>query len=37
MKQFFSSPKRAILFILFILFCVFMGVAGVVMGIASAG
>lgn len=34
MKQFFSTPKRAILTILFILFCIAMGISGALMGLA---
>lgn len=34
MKQFFSTPKRAIITIIFILFCIAMGISGVMMGLA---
>lgn len=37
MKQFFSSPKRVILFIVFVLFCILMAIGGVQMGLSMAG
>ncbi len=37
MKQLFSTPKRAIITILCLVFFALMAVAGVVMGLASAG
>lgn len=33
MKQFFSSPKRVIIFIAFVLFCVLMAIGGVMMAL----
>ena len=36
MKQFFSSPKRVILFIVFVLFCILMAIGGIRMGLSMA-